>query len=1073
MQGNNIPNINVDTSSNTTTNSGTVGGIISAGNTLRGIRESIPQKINETNDSTELQLQNILNIKEKINKETDEETKKLLEKSKAYKDLVALEESLTKNKAEFNKMLKDGNVSIDTFLKANQSATNDLADAIPILAKVNILMKNKKELQEGLTKDHRNFVAQLETEAKQEKEIAKQEKKHVEDIVKESNKSLGKAVGKAAKSMRETVTSLRDTFNIDKIASTLDTSQSSASQIQQQIQYSYNLNKSQFKDFKRDINNSIDTSIYSATEVRNMIGQLQDLGISNEKEAVARFDTLMTGQHILGMSGETQKKLLELGNKTGRDQLTFSTNKVATYLKMSQHIGQKQLDELTSMNAAFKSDMFNVGLDSQEFGDMIDSATFTLTDHFNDGGTYAKNLEDATASLANSTDLSANMLGMSADQFKAQQQQGKSLPRMIMESNGKLNSLYTAMMQNGGATPENWDILADSLGIDQSARNLVKAMGAYYQQTGGSLADMIDENVRTGASAKDAEEKKKQFTEGTSYLGKKFNRFENWVSQETDWTNFDNISKDMGIIVGLLASIEGVIKAQEVLGIIKSGFGKVFSWLGKTKLGTSFTSGLGKAGSWLAGTKLGTSIGSAGTKLAGTKVGALLTSTVGSKLVQGAGVLGGIASIGAMGYDAFQSYQHAEENYGEGHKLGATLSGIFGGKDVQRDKDGKTKTWSTVGSSALNGLGKGAGVGATIGTFVGGPIGTAIGGAIGAGVGALGGALSGWWKSSQAKKQDEISEKQLKAQEKIADNTASAAKSLKQTQESSRNIRAYRPGYGGPTGSPVYSSPSSSSLLTKQGTGGSNGPQYPKGSSVGPWLVTGSYKGPDYPKHTGIDLSGSQRAIYAAQGGTVDLVQKWNGKRTSGDMNSYGNLVIIKGNNGKSYYYAHLNSALLKTGDKVSAGEPVGYMGNTGNVYPVPNGSNPNAGTHLHFEVRNGKTDVSPEPYLTSSLWSGDGSAGDAGSGTLTDTSNSLKDGINKKDFNQVYSVKLGQGGPTGIPAYSSPSASQKNQDEESAIVKGLADIKQTLIDLSDRQTRDEKILNMLQGKQKQEPRIS
>ena len=67
--------------------------------------------------------------------------------------------------------------------------------------------------------------------------------------------------------------------------------------------------------------------------------------------------------------------------------------------------------------------------------------------------------------------------------------------------------------------------------------------------------------------------------------------------------------------------------------------------------------------------------------------------------------------------------------------------------------------------------------------------------------------------------------------------------------------------------------------------------------------------------------------------------------------------------------YMHLKShPLVKAGDFVSGGTVIGYMGNTGNVYPVPSTSDPHAGTHLHFEVRGGT--VSQFPLGGSSSYS-------------------------------------------------------------------------------------------------------
>ena len=91
------------------------------------------------------------------------------------------------------------------------------------------------------------------------------------------------------------------------------------------------------------------------------------------------------------------------------------------------------------------------------------------------------------------------------------------------------------------------------------------------------------------------------------------------------------------------------------------------------------------------------------------------------------------------------------------------------------------------------------------------------------------------------------------------------------------------------------------------------------------------------------------RPVYAAEDGTVDQTQDWDGHTKTG-MQSYGNMVRIKHAPYKKQTlqtrYAHLSSYCVKVGQKVKEGEIIGYSGKTGNVY----------GAHLHFEViLNGK----------------------------------------------------------------------------------------------------------------------
>jgi murein DD-endopeptidase MepM/ murein hydrolase activator NlpD len=103
-----------------------------------------------------------------------------------------------------------------------------------------------------------------------------------------------------------------------------------------------------------------------------------------------------------------------------------------------------------------------------------------------------------------------------------------------------------------------------------------------------------------------------------------------------------------------------------------------------------------------------------------------------------------------------------------------------------------------------------------------------------------------------------------------------------------------------------------------------------------------------YPHfHTGIDLVepfGSP--VYAADDGVVALV----GSSSSG----YGNYVVIAHTGGLDTLYGHLSTALVRVGQAVTQGQPVGLEGSSGN----------STGAHVHFELRINQTPVDPTPYL-------------------------------------------------------------------------------------------------------------
>ena len=103
-----------------------------------------------------------------------------------------------------------------------------------------------------------------------------------------------------------------------------------------------------------------------------------------------------------------------------------------------------------------------------------------------------------------------------------------------------------------------------------------------------------------------------------------------------------------------------------------------------------------------------------------------------------------------------------------------------------------------------------------------------------------------------------------------------------------------------------------------------------------------------YPHfHTGIDLvEPFASPIYAADDGVVALV----GVSSSG----YGNYVVIAHSGGLDTLYGHLSAALVKVGQPVTQGQPIGLEGSTGN----------STGPHLHFELRINQKPVNPTPYL-------------------------------------------------------------------------------------------------------------
>ena len=60
-------------------------------------------------------------------------------------------------------------------------------------------------------------------------------------------------------------------------------------------------------------------------------------------------------------------------------------------------------------------------------------------------------------------------------------------------------------------------------------------------------------------------------------------------------------------------------------------------------------------------------------------------------------------------------------------------------------------------------------------------------------------------------------------------------------------------------------------------------------------IITAGWLYNDGSLHRALDFrSAVGTPIYAAEAGTVAIAYRWNGKRTQGDINSYGNMVKLR-----------------------------------------------------------------------------------------------------------------------------------------------------------------------------------
>jgi murein DD-endopeptidase MepM/ murein hydrolase activator NlpD len=95
--------------------------------------------------------------------------------------------------------------------------------------------------------------------------------------------------------------------------------------------------------------------------------------------------------------------------------------------------------------------------------------------------------------------------------------------------------------------------------------------------------------------------------------------------------------------------------------------------------------------------------------------------------------------------------------------------------------------------------------------------------------------------------------------------------------------------------------------------------------------------------HTGTDLKMNRGdTVYAVFCGIVNRAKYYYG---------YGNMVVIDHGNELETGYAHLSSFLVKMGENVRKGQPIGLAGSTGRA----------STNHLHFEIKEGNRHFDPE----------------------------------------------------------------------------------------------------------------
>ena len=119
------------------------------------------------------------------------------------------------------------------------------------------------------------------------------------------------------------------------------------------------------------------------------------------------------------------------------------------------------------------------------------------------------------------------------------------------------------------------------------------------------------------------------------------------------------------------------------------------------------------------------------------------------------------------------------------------------------------------------------------------------------------------------------------------------------------------------------------------------------------WPVRGkiirgfSKSGPKDQQSEGLNIAAPKGTpVVATNNGVVAM--------TGNYVSGYGNVVVVKHQNGLMSVYAHMNEVFVKRGQKLTGGQKIGTVGNTGYVKK----------TQLHFQVRQGTKPIDPKRVL-------------------------------------------------------------------------------------------------------------
>lgn len=975
-------------------------------------------------------------LEEESNKRVQDQVK-ILELTKQYAKEEAEALELTTSINLMSEKLKN-NAEIRLYTSKAQNEVNE-KERRAAQKSLDKAMDKSRTIDTNLQAIHDSYTKGIESTTETLSKAAdelKKESKKFGDHVSDMKNALGQARSMIG-SVRTITKNWSQEFGAGSEAKTIDRYNAELNDyVKNQMKFSQSFqlggDNQGFNTLKNDIMEGMTDGvghIYNQQQIMDVMGTLTEMGFTNNSTAVAMAKDIAYAKEYMGMSSESLKNMYALQVRTGDDNFVKRTlNSIVALQKSGIDISKEQLASMVDNSMTLSEAMMSMGMTGEATASLTEQLTALQVtgDQISPG--YGQSLYNAMSDIiTGGIDKIAEYGITNPDAVWNQMKQGDLKPMMEALMNSNATNAYSTLARGDYGVGDSV-IYTDILGKDKST---------FYSQLSPENIDKIlgtfDNTKEILASNQDALDKEQQNTAAS--IGPDYTKMNEYVDKalRADWLDISNSTgsneywdKKFDAISGKFDILSNTISIVADSLQMVSSFKNLFSGWGRKSTGNLLKGGkdLAAGGGKIEflkglGGKVFGSASTSGTlanrlslgtgKFAGTKLGA---------------TMGGV-SIAAGAYETYNTLKDGisvgtkgfkDENGNRIEGTGGFVDGVSAAFTDDKIHDTATKN---IGGGTLSGLGKGAAIGAAVGTIIPG-IGTLVGGLVGGAIGGLGGLLGGFHKENKRKEQQKLKEmqKQTKLEESIADN----AKAIKESRDAvlADRYNDDRWGYGSIHNSaPTYNNVS---------YGANN------------FTTTSNYSNRKFDgkeeKHNGIDLGGVKfgTPIGSASNGIVAKVvdgYTWKDSNLKGGSAKSNYVDVYDPTSDTTYRYYHLAGASVVEGQEVMPGMTLGYVGNTGDVRPIPTNDNPEAGTHLHFSVMKNGSYVNPESYVNNAMFNA------------------------PIQTNFVPNINTGRGrDKSNIP----DNMTVNSPD----IIAGLKQINETLILMDQRQNEQQKLLNAL-----------